>query len=76
MSNRELGKTVNKILLALFYLFNSGLILISIIVWNAGQYEVIYVIERVGIALACIGALHIINVLGFLIMFYFKLFQK
>lgn len=71
MQDKGLSKRINRILLILFYLFNSGLLLISVYIWNYEQAQLIYALHRIGVALIGISLLHIANTIGFLIIFYF-----
>lgn len=71
MTDKEQSKRINRILLVLFYLFNAGILLISVYVWNYEQAQLIYALHRIGLALIGISVLHIANTISFLIIFYF-----
>jgi hypothetical protein len=72
ISDLHLSRKVNLILLVLFYLFNSGLVLLSVFVWDNSNIQIIYAISRIGLAMFFIGFLHILNIIWLLIFFHFK----
>lgn len=68
----KLSSNVNIVLLVLFYLFNGGLVLISVFFWEDTGNQIIYAFSRVGFALFLVGFLHIINIIWILYFFNFK----
>ncbi|MDP5140011.1 MAG: hypothetical protein NWP83_06010, partial [Spirosomaceae bacterium] len=50
MEDKELSKRINNILLVLFYLFNAGLVMVSVIIWDNDSPQAIYGLSRVGLA--------------------------
>jgi hypothetical protein len=68
----KLSSNVNIVLLVLFYLFNGGLILVSVYFWEDASNQLIYALSRVGLALFLVGFLHILNIIWILYFFHFK----
>ncbi len=68
----KLSSNVNIVLLVLFYLFNGGLVLVSVFFWEDSGNQFTYALSRVGLALFLVGILHILNIIRILYFFYFK----
>jgi hypothetical protein len=71
----EKAKSINRLLLLLYYLLNLGLLLYSVIIWDDGLsfwVGVIYSIKRTGAVVAILGFLHYQNLLIILLIFHFK----
>ncbi|NBA87335.1 hypothetical protein GVN16_16290 [Emticicia sp. CRIBPO] len=71
----ENARSVNKLLLLLYYLFNAGLLLYSVFIWeNAPDFldRIIYSCRRIGLAVAILGVLHYQNLVIILLIFHFK----
>jgi hypothetical protein len=71
----EKAGSVNRLLLLLYYLFNTGLLLYSVFIWeNAPGFwdGIIYSCSRIGLAVAILGILHYQNLIIILLVFHFK----
>ncbi len=72
IKDSRLSSNLNIVLLLLFYLFNGGLILVSVFFWDDSGNQLVYAFSRVGLALFLVGFLHVINIIWILYFFHFK----
>ncbi|MCP9770384.1 hypothetical protein EGI22_20955 [Lacihabitans sp. LS3-19] len=72
ITDLSLSRKVNVVLLVLFYLFNAGVVLVSVFVWEDSNNQLVYAFSRIGLAMLCIGFLHVFNIIWILIFFHFK----